>query len=56
MEEVKIQVLNIEQRLLESIGYNFHLTHPQKYTLKLSKLFKIQKEPCQLAYRIAQNT
>ena len=48
-------VLDLEQRFMESIGYNFHFIQPQKYVIKFARKFNMNKEQTLVAWNIAEN-
>ncbi len=54
-ETQKTLVLDLEQRFMESIGYNFHFIQPQKYVIKFARKFNMTKDQTLVAWNIAEN-
>lgn len=56
IEKQKKLIIDIEQRLLETIGFNFHYVQPHKFLIKFAKKINVSKETARLAWSILENS
>jgi CTD kinase subunit beta len=53
VEEVKSQVLGLERQILETLGFDFRITHPHSYVIKLSKSLGLSQKTASMAWKMA---
>lgn len=53
LEEVRKQVLSLERQILETIGFDFRIRHPQPYIIKFAKEMAVSREDALIAWNIA---
>lgn len=56
LEEVRKQVLSLERQILETIGFDFRIRHPQPYVIKFAKEMEISREDALIAWNITTDS
>lgn len=53
IEEVKSQVLGLEREILETLGFDFRITHAHNYVIKLAKSIGLSQKVAFMAWKMA---